>query len=352
MGIDNLNQQIDDRQSFKRARHRPKKTLVMARLHLLEDLDRWDSSDFLPRLRNLEKQLQDGAREMLHPQEAEVEVSPTPVRTVMEVVALIEKLLLKLNPKSFAVWRFLGRCWPYILVFAEDASLERLGYAMRMSSRGCSLHVWMQMGEVAAYQYSRCTLELLENVPLLDHHLPVVEYCQHQLFNLLLELREQVIQEVRKNGRTQMVNFRWGLGQGGFTVTLTEALKGKVDAIYLTGEDVKDVTFLCEAVDETRFAVRAIHEISSKSLSLALQKQLMECECRPIAIYATVAGGQREALKNLVAGRKATKVTFNPVLKGAIIDSWYARLVGENDVKEEIFNRCEEIHLEGSLKGV
>lgn len=25
-------------------------------------------------------------------------------------------------------------------------------------------------------------------------HLPVVEYCQHQLFNLLLELREQVIQ--------------------------------------------------------------------------------------------------------------------------------------------------------------
>eukprot|EP00434_Breviolum_minutum_P007948 symbB.v1.2.007009.t3/scaffold385.1/size305797/5 len=123
--------------------------------------------------------------------------------------------------------------------------------------------------------------------------------------------------------------------EGGFTVTLTEALKGKVDAIYLTGEDV---TFLCEAVDETRFAVRAIDAITSKSLSLALQRQRMEC--RPIAIYATVAGRQREALKNLVAARKANKAIAAIC---AIIDSWYARLVGENDAKEEIFNRCEEI---------
>lgn len=195
---------------------------------------------------------------MVHPQlfqvDGEWHEDVTLRPTLEEFVDLMENLLLKPAPKSFVVWRLLARSWPYILAFAQDDCLEKLRHAMSMSSRACGLGVWLRMAEAAAYQYHCNILEMLQEVPLQDEHLPTVAYCRHQLFNLLLELREQVLQELERGTRTQFISFHWGLGQAGFTCTLSEALKGKVDAIYLAAEE--NVSFVAEAIDENRFVIR------------------------------------------------------------------------------------------------
>eukprot|EP00913_Durusdinium_trenchii_P029890 g28007.t1 len=142
--------------------------MMMARLHILEKLERWDASDLLPRARQLEKQLQDSARELLEQAEGEetragsasTELPAVPLK---EFLDLLESLLLKPNPKSFVVWKLLARSWPYILAFSDEDELHKLHRAMRMPSRGPSLRVWLQMAEVAAYDVQRPVLEFLED---------------------------------------------------------------------------------------------------------------------------------------------------------------------------------------------
>eukprot|EP00913_Durusdinium_trenchii_P021065 g19796.t1 len=106
----------------------------------------------------------------------------------------------------------------------------------------------------------------------------------------------------------------------------------EVDAIMLSCDEAN---FLCEAIDETRFVVRAISSSSCAALSTALQRRRM---CfHPLAIYATIAARQREAIKNLLG----KKVPFCPVLRGAIINSWTASRFNGTP-SEEILKVCSD----------
>ena len=298
--------------------------LYMAKLHILEKMARWDSGDLLPRLLELEKKLKDRVSGLVYFNTGEKDL----LGTVREFTTSIGELLSKDGSKNCIVWRLLVRSWPYIVFFVSEDHLLELKQSMCSASSACNLNGWLRMAEVAACQVNPAFLGIMEEVRIEDQDRPTVAYCRHQLFNLLLEVGEQVKQEAdRCIHGFQSVSLSWNLGDAGVTCTLREALNDKVDAILLNHDDV---TFLCNAVGGSRFVVRAIEHGSVQSLIHAFGSRNMRC--LPMSTYASITARQRETLNDLASNK--TGSSFCPILKDTIIESWaYARSSNETGLQ-------------------
>jgi len=336
---------------------------MIARLRLLESLQRWEMPSASQCLAiKLERQLQNRALELLCAcRDPELDLDAlVPEETyadctdcVKGLVDALDEVLQSDHRCRASCWALLARSWSKILSMraADDLALvHKLLGSLRLCKSRPTLQQWSQLAEEATFQTEVPALEKLEEIQTEESETPAGAYARRQLFSLLLELQEQIKQELeRSTAAEQRVVATWNLREGNFSCTFTEALKGKVDAVLLSTSTQDSGWLLCEALDESKMVVRAVLGVGSASSPLIeVMRSSYSAEsfgapqklrCKPLAIYAGVASRQREALRALLREKEASP--YNSIIRDAVVGSWWAvNGVHEPARRKELLQEC------------